>query len=172
MITLTSPTSSLPLRLWQVTFTADLLVFTTLTYSVGTLWHTVSTQKSLWLCTCTFHPEYGVVTLQTGYTSHDTSNYPATDVSCRDGGSHCSRILEILCANFLSIHTEVNVIDAWTNISLELTTMGASHRASLMQQSRTNATELHLNMARAIHLHHNLLQFSLRNLTKIQNTLI
>jgi hypothetical protein len=39
--------------------------------------------------------------------------------------------------NRLSVHIEVNVIDDHPDVSLELTTMRASRRAVLMQQSHT-----------------------------------
>ena len=56
-------------------------------------------------------------------------------------------------ANNLFVRIDVNVIDDPTDISLELTTTLASRRTALPQHSRTNATELHLNITRAVHLH-------------------
>jgi len=49
----------------------------------------------------------------------------------------CRSICGILWANSLSVRIEVNVIDNWTNISLELTTMPDSRRVARMQQSCT-----------------------------------
>jgi len=62
------------------------------------------------------------------------------------------RVLLQMCANILSVHIEVNVNDNEPAIFIELTTTWASHRAALIYQSCTNATELHFNIPRAIHL--------------------
>jgi len=59
------------------------------------------------------------------------------NVVSRDCDNAMMSIIVIVWANSLFIHIEVNIIDDRTDISLELTTMQASCRATLMQQSRT-----------------------------------